>query len=176
MYLISILIIWYAVNILDAAEARLAKMHDMPGHLVRRFQQIAVAVFHTQVTEAGFDLTPVQYAALATVEANPGLDQITLAGLIAYDRTTIGGVVDRLVGKGFLTRRASEKDRRARVLEVTREGRDTLRDVLPAVEAAQRMMLRGLSPDEADIFLRLIRQAIDSTNDLSRAPLRPEQQ
>jgi hypothetical protein len=38
------------------------------------------------------------------------------------------------------------------------------------------MMLRGLSPDEADIFLRLIRQAIDSTNDLSRAPLRPEQQ
>jgi DNA-binding MarR family transcriptional regulator len=96
--------------------------------------------------------------------------------LIAYDRTTIGGVVDRLVGKGFLTRRASEKDRRARVLEVTREGRDTLRDVLPAVEAAQRMMLRGLSPDEADIFLRLIRQAIDSTNDLSRAPLRPEQQ
>jgi DNA-binding MarR family transcriptional regulator len=174
--LISILIIRYAVNILDAAEARLAKMHDMPGHLVRRFQQIAVAVFHTQVTEAGFDLTPVQYAALATVEANPGLDQITLAGLIAYDRTTIGGVVDRLVGKGFLTRRASEKDRRARVLEVTREGRDTLRDVLPAVEAAQRMMLRGLSPDEADIFLRLIRQAIDSTNDLSRAPLRPEQQ
>jgi DNA-binding MarR family transcriptional regulator len=176
MYLISILIIRYAVNILDVTEARLAKMHDMPGHLVRRFQQIAVAVFHTQVTEAGFDLTPVQYAALATVEANPGLDQITLAGLIAYDRTTIGGVVDRLVGKGFLTRRASEKDRRARVLEVTREGRDTLRDVLPAVEAAQRMMLRGLSPDEADIFLRLIRQAIDSTNDLSRAPLRPEQQ
>lgn len=152
----------------------MAKMHEMPGHLVRRFQQIAVAIFHTQVTAAGFDLTPVQYSALATVEANPGLDQITLAGLIAYDRTTIGGVVDRLVSKGFLTRQASEKDRRARVLKVTQEGRDTLRDVLPAVEAAQQTMLRGLSPDEADIFLRLIRQAIDSTNDLSRAPLRPE--
>src|SRR5262249_19458275 len=75
--------------------------NDMPGHLARRFQQIAVAVFLAEVGEAGFDLTPVQYAALATIKANPGLDQVTLAGLIAYDRTTITGVVDRLVQKGL---------------------------------------------------------------------------
>lgn len=73
--------------------------NDMPGHLARRFQQIAVAVFLAEVEDAGFDLTPVQYAALATIKANPGLDQVTLAGLIAYDRTTITGVVDRLVQK-----------------------------------------------------------------------------
>src|SRR6476660_9631495 len=73
--------------------------NDMPGHLARRFQQIAVAVFLAEVGDAGFDLTPVQYAALATIEANPGLDQITLAGLIAYDRTSITGVIDRLVQK-----------------------------------------------------------------------------
>jgi MarR family transcriptional regulator, temperature-dependent positive regulator of motility len=156
-------------------EVHLAKMHEMPGHLVRRFQQIAVAIFHAEVTRAGFDLTPVQYAALATVEANPDLDQITLAGLIAYDRTTIGGVVDRLVHKGLLTRQASETDRRSRVLKVTPEGGKTLRDVLPAVEAAQRTMLRGLSPDESETLLRLLRKAIDGTNDLSRAPLKAEQ-
>ena len=45
--------------------------NDMPGHLARRFQQIAVAVFLAEVEEAGFDLTPVQYAALAAVSANP---------------------------------------------------------------------------------------------------------
>src|SRR5262249_51925572 len=55
--------------------------NDMPGHLARRFQQIAVAIFLAEVGEAGFDLTPVQYAALATIKANPGLDQVTLAGL-----------------------------------------------------------------------------------------------
>ena len=80
--------------------------HEMPGHLARRFQQIAVAVFLAEVSEAGFDLTPVQYAALATIRSNPGIDQITLAGLIAYDRTTITGVIDRLVQKGLLVRRA----------------------------------------------------------------------
>lgn len=147
-------------------------LSDMPGHLVRRFHQIAVAVFHAEVGEAGFDLTPVQYAALARVRTHDGIDQATLAGLIAYDRTTIGGVVDRLVQKGFLTRQVSDKDRRARVLRLTEEGEDALRRIQPSVEAAQRVMLSGLSAEEAETFMRLLRKATAAVNDLSRAPLK----
>lgn len=147
---------------------------SMPGHLARRFQQIAVAVFHMEVSAAGYDLTPVQYAALRAVEADPGLDQATLAGRIAYDRTTITGVVDRLAQKGLVLRATNTADRRVRELRCTDEGRRVLRDVEPAVEAAQRSMLRGLTSDEAADFLRLMRKAIDAGNDLSRAPLRPE--
>src|ERR671912_743944 len=99
---------------------------DMPGHLARRFQQIAVAIFHTEIAEAGYELTPVQYAALAAIWTNPGVDQATLAGLIAYDRTTITGVVDRLVQKGLLVRNPSSRDRRARELQITNEGQQTL--------------------------------------------------
>lgn len=145
---------------------------DKPGHLVRRFQQIAVAIFHAEVEEAGYDLTPVQYAALSTVRAQPGLDQATLAGLIAYDRTTITGVVDRLEQKGLVVRQANSRDRRARLLQVTEAGRQVLRGIEPAVEAAQQIMLRGLTTDEAGEFLRLLRKAIAAGNDLSRAPLR----
>jgi len=146
--------------------------HEMPGHLVRRFQQIAVAVFLAEVEAAGYDLTPVQYAALATIKANPGVDQITLAGLIAYDRTTITGVVDRLAQKGLLLRRPSSRDRRARELQLTEQGRRTLRGITPAVEAAQQMMMRGLTEKEAAELMRLLRKAIAAGNELSRAPLR----
>lgn len=146
--------------------------NEMPGHLARRFQQIAVAVFLTEVGEAGFDLTPVQYAALAAISTNPGVDQVTLAGLIAYDRTTITGVVDRLVQKGFLVRHASSRDRRARELQITDAGKRTLRGITPAVESAQRLMLRGLTEKESETLLRLLRKAIAAGNELSRAPLR----
>ena len=98
-------------------------VNEMPGHLARRFQQIAVAVFLAEVEAAGYDLTPVQYAALTAVSANPGLDQVTLAGLMAFDRTTITGVVDRLVQKGLITRQESSRDRRARELTMTVAGR-----------------------------------------------------
>jgi DNA-binding MarR family transcriptional regulator len=145
--------------------------NDKPGHLARRFQQIAVAVFHAAVEEAGYDLTPVQYAALTTVGMQPGIDQATLAGLIAYDRATITGVVDRLVQKGLVVRQAS-KDRRAHALQITDEGRRTLEGIEPAVEAAQRIMLCGLTRNEAVTFMRLLRKAIAAGNELSRAPFR----
>ena len=149
----------------------MSELYDMPGHLIRRFQQIAVAVFHAEVGKLGYDLTPVQYAALVTVAGNPGIGQATLAGLIAYDRTTIGGVVDRLVQKGFLGREVSSSDRRAHVLQVTDAGRAVVRTVEPAVLAAQRIMLGGLEPAEAGELMRLLRKAIDAGNEMSRAPL-----
>mgnify|MGYP000165091560 CR=1 FL=1 len=148
---------------------------DMPGHLARRFQQIAVAIFHAEMSEAGFDLTPVQFAALSAIEANPGIDQATLAGLIAYDRTTIGGVVDRLVQKDLAERNASSRDRRARVLNITGKGHSTLEKIDTAVDAAQRKLLRGLSEDEGRTLMRLLRKAVESGNDLSRAPQRSAQ-
>ena len=146
--------------------------NDKPGHLARRFQQIAVAVFHAAVEEAGYNLTPVQYAALTAIGTQPGIDQATLAGLIAYDRTTITGVVDRLVRKGFLVRQAS-RDRRAHALEITDEGRQTLDGIEPAVDAAQRIILGGLSTAEAATLMRLLRKAITAGNELSRAPQQP---
>jgi MarR family transcriptional regulator, temperature-dependent positive regulator of motility len=154
------------------AERSMKDIQEMPGHLARRFQQIAVAVFLAEAEKSGYDLTPVQYAALTAVSSNPGIDQVTLAGLIAYDRTTITGVVDRLVQKGLLARRENSRDRRARELKVTEAGLRTLRGMTPAVEAAQRLMLRGLTENEADELIRLLQKAITAGNELSRAPLR----
>jgi DNA-binding MarR family transcriptional regulator len=157
---------------LQLEERSVTDIYRMPGHLARRFQQIAVAVFLTEVEGAGYDLTPVQFAALSAVGARPGIDQVTLAGTIAYDRTTITGVVERLVQKGLVTRHESDRDRRVRELQLTELGQRTLRGIAPAVEAAQRTMLRGLAEEEAKELVRLLKKAIDAGNDLSRAPLR----
>ncbi|UUX51190.1 MarR family transcriptional regulator [Nisaea acidiphila] len=147
-------------------------LKEMPGHLIRRFHQISVAVFFAELERIGSDLTPVQFAALETVRLNPGTDQATLAGLIAYDRTTITGVVDRLVGKGLLTRQVSETDRRARRLQLTDAGIEELGKLAPAVEAAQQKMVGGLDDAEAAELIRLLKKATIAGNDLSRAPLK----
>lgn len=145
---------------------------EAPGHLARRFQQIAVAVFHAEAEAAGCDLTPVQYAALTRIAAEPGLDQATLAGQIAYDRTTIGGVVDRLVEKELIAREVSARDRRARELRITDAGKDMLKRIAPAVAETQCVLLSGLSEKEAAQFMKLLKKAILALNDLSRAPMR----
>lgn len=149
-------------------------MSQKPGFLARRFQQIAVAVFHAEVGAAGSDLTPVQYSVLTALRAHPALDQATLAGLIAFDRTTIGGVVDRLAQRGLLVRRVHAQDRRARALEITADGVALLERIEPAVERAQRVMLSALSASEAAQFMRLLEKAVEGGNELSRAPMQTD--
>ncbi len=146
------------------------QIYNMAGHLIRRLNQISVSVFQSGVRDAGFDLTPVQFAALNGIRAYPGIDQAGLAGVIAYDRATIGGVVDRLEGKGFVTRRISRRDRRVRELTLTAEGHAVLEALEPVVSALQQDILTGLSPQEQAEFLRLARKATDAGNSLSRAP------
>lgn len=146
-------------------------LYDMPGHLIRRLHQISTARFTARMAEAGLDLTSVQFAALSAVREHPGIDQATLAGMIAYDRVTIGGVVDRLVAKGLVSREVHPRDRRARVLELTPAGETTLDQALPAVRAVQADILAGLPAEDRAVFLALLRTAADAGNDSSRAPL-----
>jgi len=155
-------------NILDTPE-----YYSMPGHLIRRMHQIAVSIFADRISEAGFDLTSVQFSAMNVVDNFPGIDQATLAGMIAYDRVTIGGVVDRLSRKGYLERRTSDRDRRARELYITAEGKQVLETILPIVRDIQDSILSGLDAGERETISRLLRKAADGANTKSRAPLKP---
>ncbi len=141
-----------------AAEDALRQLYAAPGHLIRRCQQIAVAIFMEETRE--FDLTPVQYAALVVVRAQPGVDQTRLVNLIALDRSTIGNVVTRLEAKKL-------------ILYPTALGGATLDAIAGAVAAAQRRILTPLAPTERRQFMSMLTRLVDINNIHSRAPLRP---
>lgn len=146
-------------------------IRDMAGHHIRRLNQISTAVFLDRMERESFDITPVQYAALATIEMQPGIDQATLAGAIAHDRATIGGVIDRLERKGLVLRRTNAKDRRAKALGLSAEGKRMLEDLRPIVLALQADILTGLDESEREQFLTLLKKLTDRGNNLSRSPL-----
>lgn len=79
--------------------------------------------------------------------------------------------MDRLESKGFILRKVSARDRRARELTLTDLGDATLAAARPLVRDMQNDMLSGLDEAERAEFLRLARKAADGGNDLSRAPL-----
>ncbi len=144
---------------------------QMAGHLIRRLHQLSAQVFQAQMQDAGFDLTPVQFAAMDAIAAHPGVDQASVATLIAYDRATIGGVIDRLVKKGYVRRVVSQLDRRARDLSLTELGQQQFDAATPEVWALQGAILGGLSEDERAELLALIRKAIgpEPSGDARRA-------
>lgn len=137
----------------------------MAGHLIRRLNQISTQVFAQRMLATGRDLTPVQFAAMDALAAEPGIDQATVAARIAYDRATIGGVIDRLAQKGWVAREVSRRDRRAREVRLTAAGREVYEAVLPVVADLQDDILAGLEAEERAIFLRLARKTIDAAGD-----------
>ncbi|WP_420005571.1 MarR family winged helix-turn-helix transcriptional regulator [Arenibacterium sp. LLYu02] len=132
---------------------------DLAGHVIRRLHQNATQVFQARLTAAGQDLTPVQYAALDAIRGAPGMDQVRLSALIACDRATLSGVVERLCKKGYIHRSTSATDRRARVLTLTPEGAALVAKLAPIVVAAQAEILPGLTPDERAQFLALAQKS-----------------
>ncbi len=149
----------------------MSEIYTMPGHLIRRLQQISISVFTDRMKALGYDLTAPQFATLAVLSQSPGIDQATLAGLIAHDRPTIGGVVERLEAKGLITRRRNEKDRRAMVLDLTLDGARLLAAIVPEVRALQADILPGLSEGERAEFVRLAAKVAKVGNDAARAPM-----
>lgn len=141
-----------------------------PGHLIRRAQQIAVAIFLEECV--AFDLTPVQYAALMAIRDNPGIDATRIAGMIAFDRTTVSGVMERLQAKGWVTRAASKDDRRIKVVTMTAKGRKLLTNVEPLVAKAQLRILAPLDAEERTALMSLLGKLVNLNNSASRAPQR----
>jgi DNA-binding MarR family transcriptional regulator len=130
-----------------------------PGHLIRRAHQIAWAAFMDETK--GEDITPVQYAALVAIADNPGIDATRLSQLVAFDRATIGNVLDRLEKKRLLKRATSPSDKRAKQTFLTPEGKRTIRTISASVEKIADRILGGLSAYERRTLTALLSKLVD---------------
>ena len=140
----------------------------LPGHYIRRLQQIAVAIFLQEAEAHG--VTPVQYAALQAVANQPGVDQRSLARSVGLDTSTIAGVIDRLEARGLMVRLASPDDRRVRLLQLTTEGQALLAELVPGMLRAQERILEPLPAADRPRFMRMLTTLVEGNNDVSRAP------
>jgi DNA-binding MarR family transcriptional regulator len=147
-------------------------VYTAPGYLFRRMQQIAVALFVEECR--AFDLTPVQYAALVAIHTHPGIDATRLSAVIAFDRSTLGNVIERLEAKKLIERKPSGGDKRVKLLYLTKAGAAMLRDIKPSVDRAQARMLQPLRAADRKTLLALLTQLVDLNNESSRVPLRAE--
>ncbi|EAR08624.1 transcriptional regulatory protein [Reinekea sp. MED297] len=132
--------------------------------MIRRLHQISSQVFQHRLAAAGLELTPVQFATLTILDTHPVLEQAQIAALIAYDRATIGGVIDRLEQRGYVTRKTSVRDRRARDVSLSDAGLKALRQAEPIVTDLQSEILKNLTQSEQRDLIALLTKAVKDTD------------
>ena len=134
------------------------QFQSAPGHLIRRAQQLAVAIFIEET--AGFDVTPVQFAILNALMDEPGEDQTTLSSRVVFDPATFGSVISRLEAKDWVQRQADPQDKRRKLLWITAEGEKVALQMKRAVGKAQQRIVEPLEVAERAQLNELLRKLI----------------
>lgn len=83
-----------------------------------------------------------------------------LAKECGFALSSMTGIVDRLVTKGYVNRFRSDEDRRSVFVELTKGGEQVYQDCLEAEMELIIAMMDALEPDEQDVLVDLLGKAV----------------
>lgn len=104
-------------------------------------------------------LRKVEFTVLALVARNEGLTATQLASALAFTAPNTAAWIERLVGRGLVTREQHTQDRRALHIRSTAAGLEVLDRAVQAISEGEREALQPLSPGERLILMELLHKA-----------------
>ncbi len=148
----------------NTAEARLKaalriNMHQQPGHLIRRAQQV-----HTQMWAGSVstEITSTQFAVLSAIAEQPASDQNTISRRACLDTSTVAEVVYRLAERGYLTRSKDPADRRRNLHSLAPEGERVFTEVSFAAAEMTDRMTAVLPEHDRRELVRILQRLVEA--------------
>ncbi|GAA0001525.1 hypothetical protein BRDID11002_15260 [Bradyrhizobium diazoefficiens] len=85
---------------------------------------------------------------LIAIHTHPGIDATRLSAVIAFDRSTLGSVIERLQAKDYIERKPAPEDKRIKLLYLTKSGA-----AIPARDHSRRRTRPGAHAGAAEAQL-----------------------
>jgi DNA-binding MarR family transcriptional regulator len=124
------------------------------GYALRRAQLAGFEAFHRATH--GVAITPPRFTALVILDANPGISQSALGGVLGTARSGAMALTDWLENRGLAERRHRPDDGRVWGLYLTRRGAAFARRLKSRVRAHDRRLAARLDARERRELLRLL--------------------
>jgi DNA-binding MarR family transcriptional regulator len=109
---------------------------------------------------AAHDLSMWDYVVLSHLAREPVGSQLALAQAISYDKTRLIVLLDALERAGLVTRTPDPTDRRARIVQLTAEGRRRHNAAQADIQAMEDDLLSSLSGGDRQALRRVLRRLI----------------
>ncbi len=122
------------------------------GHAAARLKIGLRRVF----VAAGHDVTPEQWVVLYRLHESQGLTQCGLGERTVKDKTTITRILDRLQGKGLVTRRRDASDRRSQRIFLTPDGQALVKSLVPLVQRYADAAFADVPPEDRQTLRRIL--------------------
>jgi DNA-binding MarR family transcriptional regulator len=135
-------------------------LQRLPGYLIRRLDSRAASLYEKCTGQT--DLTPRQFGVLLTLLQNGALAQSELGNRLHLDRSTLGEMLQRMVERNLVDRRAHEHDRRAIEVVLTEIGKKALLRTFEQALEAQEALLSPLPVYLRPVFLKCLEILTDA--------------
>ena len=112
---------------------------------------------HSRASIARFGLGTTEFGVLEVLYHKGELPVCDVQRRILVESSSTTYVVDKLVKRGLVRRRSSERDRRVVLLELTPAGRRLIQRIFPPHAHAMRHAVAALTPREQARAVRLLR-------------------
>ena len=126
------------------------------GFMVRLVQLQSFQLFYRKFEQGGPSLGAL--STLGAISANPGVRHGVLADALMIKRPNFTKVINRLEEDGLITRVAPDRDKRTTALYPTKKGIRVLEERYATIRRYQETMASGLSPEEQETLLTLLRK------------------
>jgi DNA-binding MarR family transcriptional regulator len=109
--------------------------------------RVLVAVAARSLSEHNETVTITQYRTLVVIDNHPNMNQNRLADHLGVNASTATRMIDRLVAADLVRRLANPGDRRATLLDLTREGRKIVSTVTQRRRAEINRIITAMPPN-----------------------------
>ena len=106
---------------------------------------------------------------LSAIAAGPRQTQLALAQSLGLDKTTMTSLLDRLESAGLVTRYQDNRDRRARIPELTETGNRVQHELTAARDQAEAAVLCQFSADEQRVLRAMLNRLAEGPADDPKA-------
>lgn len=129
-------------------------------HLLRRVDQCATQLYTNETADN--DLTLRQLAILTAISLQEDLSQTDLVAITGIDRSTVAGIVSRLIRKGLLDRKRSPVDGRAYCVRLSKRGAKAIAGADRLYSKVEKKLLAGVSAAEASQFVSTLKTILSA--------------
>ena len=124
------------------------------GFLLAKVHQRGFSLFKEELDP--YNITPPQFSLLAVLWQRDGLSQAELSDKSQIDRTTMGGLIDRLAKEGLVQRLPHPEDRRAHRICLTARGKSLEKELCAIAVTVLDRFTSPLTTEECDTLRALL--------------------
>lgn len=139
-------------------KSAVSRLEDHLGYWLRFVSNHVTHAFTQKVEARG--VTVAEWVLLRELYQSENARPGDLSGALGLTRGTVSKLVERLLGKGLLTRTKRADDRRSQVIELTRKGRKLVPELAALADRNDEEFFGHLTTDQKSVLTECLQDMV----------------